>query len=643
MEIVDKYLKWIFSLGKRRLQYAEGATEEQLKQLLEVYPDTPKSLITILSKIDGTYYRKYPREEICVGILSSDVMPHYLGSIEKILVNIDNQESIDDIYGEYSMEEYCEADEWYGPPAKKGVDPAASFSKRLWFSDCTNNGGSAQLFVDFAPSKDGVYGQIVRYAHDPDNYAVIANSFDEYLEKVMNEWRDTVIGEFLNDDTTIDDFTFALRGKLSKPIRHFEYFIKSKGGRVSKTLSRNVDLCIIGKDITPEQMQEIEDKNIYPLTEKMFFEVFSFEVKEIQAPSPVVRMPKTKLNPNDAEALKALASKIKGKNKTWSSKFDYAKWEDIILEEINSETRVTSLFFFDGSKGEIASELGNLDALEKLTIDLEFKIHLPKEITKLRNLKSIEINLSSLYELPDIFEYFPKLENLFLHTGPSLEYELPSSIGKLEKLKVLRLQNLKLQKLPEFIFQLKELENIDLSNNELIEVPKEIDVLSKLKHLLLHSNNLEHLPESLSNLKHLETLILAANKLKSVPDMNKSAKSLKTILLNNNHLTNFPKWISKTNPVALRVDENYITGNIPNFIGDLTNLEILCLYSNYFTGGLPERMRNLSNLITLYFFDNIFEETPPVWFDKMPCLKFNQKASDTLREMARAKGVLRNP
>jgi len=41
------------------------------------------------------------------------------------------------------------------------------------------------LFIDFSPSEKGVKGQIVRFLHDPDEIGVIADSFDEYLEKLI--------------------------------------------------------------------------------------------------------------------------------------------------------------------------------------------------------------------------------------------------------------------------------------------------------------------------------------------------------------------------------------------------------------------------------------------------------------------------
>ena len=66
----------------------------------------------------------------------------------------------------------------------------------LHFSDCCNNGGTSQLFIDFSPSAKGKKGQVLRFLHDPDEMAVVADSFDEYLQMLIdNEF------DFINEDT----------------------------------------------------------------------------------------------------------------------------------------------------------------------------------------------------------------------------------------------------------------------------------------------------------------------------------------------------------------------------------------------------------------------------------------------------------
>ncbi len=69
----------------------------------------------------------------------------------------------------------------------------------LHFSDCMNNGGTSQLFLDFSPSAKGKKGQVVRFVHDPDGLVVIADSFDEYLEMLMEYEYDFITEDIVED------------------------------------------------------------------------------------------------------------------------------------------------------------------------------------------------------------------------------------------------------------------------------------------------------------------------------------------------------------------------------------------------------------------------------------------------------------
>lgn len=53
---------------------------------------------------------------------------------------------------------------------------------RLWFP-LTRNIGSSYLQFDADPTKKGVYGQIIKYRHDPDQVFFVARSFVEFFRK----------------------------------------------------------------------------------------------------------------------------------------------------------------------------------------------------------------------------------------------------------------------------------------------------------------------------------------------------------------------------------------------------------------------------------------------------------------------------
>ncbi|MBN8252831.1 SMI1/KNR4 family protein [Priestia flexa] len=160
------------------LNTACGATKKDIDLLKSTYPNCPQSLITLLEKIDGTYWRKYGENEIAVYMLGSDVeegrYPYYLLSTQQMLDSSKEEEDVS-----YLLEYEEDVDPRINPD---GLHPETY----IHFADCMNNGGTSRLYIDFNPSPEGVSGQIIRFVHDPDEYKVIADSFDEYLQGVID-------------------------------------------------------------------------------------------------------------------------------------------------------------------------------------------------------------------------------------------------------------------------------------------------------------------------------------------------------------------------------------------------------------------------------------------------------------------------
>lgn len=177
-ELVDAYLaglkaKWDEVGDKESAQefsLTHGATEADLARLRAAYPLCPDALIDLLRRVDGTYHRDYEGNTVRIYLLGSDVerYPYYLLSAAESAspVGRDNEP------GKGYLDDR--------------IDPDVPRGKRLHFSDCRNNGGTSQLFIDFNPLGGGRVGQVIRYLHDPDNYRVIANGFEEYLQALID-------------------------------------------------------------------------------------------------------------------------------------------------------------------------------------------------------------------------------------------------------------------------------------------------------------------------------------------------------------------------------------------------------------------------------------------------------------------------
>ena len=190
MTLAEQYLEglkaaYIDNGGKEAWQKlmdtAHGATEADLQSLRNCYPQVPESLLDLLCHIDGTYWREYEKGTICDLILGADEAmggyPYYLLSAEQI---VETQNEAFDFYADYINRKYEEV------PIDDRITSDASQLNWLHFSDCMNNGGTSQLFIDFSPSATGKVGQVVRFVHDPDAMDVIANSLDDYLKMLMD-------------------------------------------------------------------------------------------------------------------------------------------------------------------------------------------------------------------------------------------------------------------------------------------------------------------------------------------------------------------------------------------------------------------------------------------------------------------------
>lgn len=169
-------------------EVACGISKPDMEALLKVWPEIPVSLLGLLEKADGTYWRKYGDKKLAFYFLGSDVdnghYPYYLYSARQ-LIDEEKQEyhrNFADLFYWFHEENGAED----GLFVDERICSDGSEVKWLSFSDCMNNGGTSSLFIDFTPSEKGKKGQIIRFLHDPDELRVIADSFDEYLEDIIN-------------------------------------------------------------------------------------------------------------------------------------------------------------------------------------------------------------------------------------------------------------------------------------------------------------------------------------------------------------------------------------------------------------------------------------------------------------------------
>lgn len=132
--------------------------------------------------------------------------------------------------------------------------------------------------------------------------------------------------------------------------------------------------------------------------------------------------------------------------------------------------------------------------LVKLDISGSEITQLPDSIGEMTNLKVINMEFSSICELPTSIEYLEKLEELLAKGCEHLRGDIPSVIGALSSLRIL-----------------------DFSFTRISSLPSTLSELYRLQTLNLEScNELENLPELP---KSLTCLHVKCRKLKSLPDL----------------------------------------------------------------------------------------------------------------------------
>ena len=157
-------------------------------------------------------------------------------------------------------------------------------------------------------------------------------------------------------------------------------------------------------------------------------------------------------------------------------------------------------------------------------------------------------------------------------------------------------------------------------NNLSGAIPSEFSEL-QLTSLTLGKCNITSLPNSLKEMQTLEVLSLNYCNLDTVPDFIRNLKNLHYLDLSNNHISNLPNWMSemKDNLRNLQLEYNMIT-SLPDCLSELTNLQTLDLFGNGLTT-LPESLGNVEGLESLNLLGNRISGYLPEWISNLTNLR----------------------
>ncbi|RLM78794.1 receptor-like protein kinase HSL1 [Panicum miliaceum] len=167
------------------------------------------------------------------------------------------------------------------------------------------------------------------------------------------------------------------------------------------------------------------------------------------------------------------------------------------------------------------------------------------------------------------------------------------------------------------IAKLSELETLTLASNPFAPgpIPDEFSKLTNLKILWLSGMNLTGgIPDGLSSLTELTTLALYDNKLDGgIPSWVWKLQKLELLYLYENSFTGgIGPEVTAFSLQQLDLSSNWLTGRMPEAIGEMKNLKMLYLYYNNLTGPIPASIGLLPNLVDIRPFNNrLFGPLPP--------------------------------
>ncbi len=311
------------------------------------------------------------------------------------------------------------------------------------------------------------------------------------------------------------------------------------------------------------------------------------------------------------------------------------------------ELEVLSLFSnaFSGNIPEQLDSLGNLKVLDLGSND--FSGEIPGQLGELGKLRILRLDDNRLAgEIPPEFGDLRFVEELLL-SGNRLSGPIPSELEGLASVKWLRLgSNLLSGPIPDELAQLSTLIELDLSNNRLSgPIPKWLGDFGELTALHM-AGNLDLtgcLTEELSRLENNDFEQLGLGLCESDPGPRNALVALY-------NATDGPNWKNNRNwlsdlsvgewhgvrtdlegrVVALDLEDNNLSGEIPSAIGQLGRLTYLRLNRNNIRGTIPPEIGQLSEIDALFLDDNGLEGELPDELASLAKLTFFSAAGNRL-------------
>ncbi|KAH7657217.1 Non-specific serine/threonine protein kinase protein, partial [Dioscorea alata] len=276
-----------------------------------------------------------------------------------------------------------------------------------------------------------------------------------------------------------------------------------------------------------------------------------------------------------------------------------------IPSELGSLIKLNIFVLFSNSfTGIIPASLGNLSSLKEINLGNN-QLHgpIPKELGHLQRMIYLSMGYNKLSGLIPLSLFnLTSLYYLYLSHN-MLEGELPSSMcTTLYNLEELHLaSNYFTGPLPSSLPNATRLFFLELVNNNFIgRVPPDLGKAQDLVNVNLNLNNLDAGDSDSDGWQFLTSLTNCSNLLVLCFAVNEFAGAIPNSIAN-----------LSTQLQTLQIQENQLSGNIPDGIGNLVGLSGLALYDNLVSGPIPASIGKLAKLQYLGMFGNRLTGTIP--------------------------------
>ncbi|CAL8999919.1 unnamed protein product [Prunus brigantina] len=363
----------------------------------------------------------------------------------------------------------------------------------------------------------------------------------------------------------------------------------------------------------------------------------------------------TLLDPNEEDALNLMVNKLQNNRPLYlnGSSCHYPdsdtnnlkiKCTEDCVHDKNRYCHVKELSFTGAAlPGSIPKEVENLTHLE--TLDLsnnKLTGSIPDSLWNLSSLTRLDLSSNQLTGgISGRIGHLRNLTILFLDHN-FLSGQIPSSLGALSSLQLLSLYYNNLSgPIPDQLGNITALQTLILDQNPLSgRLPPSFSNLSNLQYLSAASNNLTGEFPDFSHLTQMRIFSISGNYMSgrfpadfirkwtqinylsisgnnfegSLPVELFNFSSLVHLMISDvaNSGFQFPRFANLSNIDTLILRNCSITGEIPEYIGQMSNLTYLDLSFNYLTGRIPASMSGL-NLTHLSLAKNKLNDTIPAW------------------------------